>query len=144
MAYSDDLARLTDRAKEAEGHASAAQDKAKGDLEQDVASARAGVQAQAKKLRETADTSERKVSDNWAGVQRSWNEHVATARTKMDEKKAEHDVDKARRHAISAEEDAEFAIDFAFAAIEEADSAVLDAVLARREADELAGARAGT
>lgn len=142
MAYSDELAKLSDRVKEAEVHAAAAQDKAKADLERDASTARASSQANAEKLRETAEHRKGQISENWAGVQQKWNEHVATARAKIESKKAEHDVAEAERHAIGADEDASFAIDFAYAAIDEADSAVLDAVLARREADELA-ARAG-
>lgn len=142
MAYVDDLAKLSDRAKEAEAHAASAQDKAKPDLERDASAARASSQASAEKLRGTAENGKGNSSDDWAGVQQRWNEHVAAVRAKIESKKEEHDAAAAERRAIGAEEDASFAIDFAYSAIDEADSAVLDALLARREADELAG-RAG-
>jgi hypothetical protein len=67
---------------------------------------------------------------------------VAAVKENIDDRKAEHDVDRANKRAENAEGDAAFAIDYAVAAIEEAEYAVLDAALARKEADELAGASA--
>jgi hypothetical protein len=138
MALSDQLTRLAARAKEAEDHTAAAQDKAKADLEQDVETARATSQADAQHLRESADANKGKISDWWNDVQRNWNDHVATVRENIDSKKAEIDLDNAEANAENAEDDASFAIDYAYGAIEEAEYAVLDAALARKEADELA------
>jgi len=140
MALSDQLTELTARAKQAEDRAAAAQSKAKADLQADVKTARASAQAQAQKLRESADADKDKLSVWWHDLQRSWNEHVAKIREDIDSKRAEHDVDRARRIADNREDDAAFAIEFAYAAIEEAEYSVLDAALARTEADEMSAA----
>jgi hypothetical protein len=138
MALSDQLTKLAARAKEAEDHAAAATSKARAQLEQDVKAARDAAQAQADQLRKTADANKGKISDWWNGVQKNWDEHVATIRQNIDEKRTEHDLNVARRDADVAEDDAAFAIDYAYGAIEEAEYAVLDATLARMDADALA------
>lgn len=145
MTMSDELGKLSARAKQAQTRAEAAQKKARTDLERDVAAARASAQAQGQKLRETAEAGEGKISDRWDDVQKTWNEHVAAVRQSVDDRKARHDLAEAERAADSAEDDALYAIDYAYAALEEAEYAVLDAELARMEADELkAGAPATT
>ncbi len=138
MALSDQLTKLAARAKEAEDRAAAAKSKARAQLEQDVKAARDAAQAQADQLRKTADANKGKISDWWNGVQKSWDEHVATIRQNIDEKRAEHDLNAAQRDADIAEDDAAFAIDYASGAIDEAEYAVLDATLARMDADALA------
>jgi hypothetical protein len=138
MALSDQLTKLATRAKEAEDHAAAAQSKARAQLEKDVKAARESAQGQANQLRKTAEANKGKISDWWDGVQQSWNDHVATVRQNIDEKRAEHDLNAASRDADNAEDDAAFAIDYAYGAIEEAEYAVLDATLARMDADALA------
>jgi hypothetical protein len=144
MAASDQLAKLAARAKEAEDRAAAARGKAKADLEQDVATARASADAQAEHLRQAADANKGKLSVWWHDLQRSWNEHVAKVRDDIDSKRAEHDVERARRYADNAEDDATFAVNYAYAAIEEAEYAVLDAALARKQADELSAQTGAT
>jgi hypothetical protein len=140
MTLSDQLARLAERAKQAEIRADAARTNAKADLETDVSAARASAEAQADKLRETAESGETQVSDWWNDAQKSWSGHLAAVRHNIDEKKAQHDLADARRTADFAAGDAEYAIDYAYAAVEEAEYAVLDATLARMEADDLANA----
>ena len=76
MAVSDQLTKLAARAKEAEDHAAAAQSKASADLEKDVEAARTSAQAQADKLRATAEEKKGKLSVWWYDVQRSWDEHI--------------------------------------------------------------------
>jgi osmotically-inducible protein OsmY len=116
MAFSEQMAKLAARAKLAEERAVAAGEKARGDLERDVAAARASAKAQP---------------------------HIAAIRAKIEEKKADHDRAQAQRDAHEAEYDALYAIDYAYGAIEEAERLVLDAELARITADELeAGQRA--
>jgi hypothetical protein len=138
MALSDQLATLSQRAKEAEEHAAAARDKAAADIEMDREQARATADAQAEHLREAADEGKAKISDWWHDVQTNWDQHVATVRDNIESKKAELDSDRAGRKAEHAEDDAAFAIDYAAAAIVEAEYAVLDAELARKQADEVA------
>lgn len=144
MAVSDEIGKLTVRAKEAQTRAAAARDEAKADLERDISAARASSQARAEKLREQADAGTSDVSSGWAGVQNRWNEHIATVRADMDSRKAEHDVARSQRRAEVAEDEALYAIDFALAAIEEAEYTVLDATLARMDSDELATAGSRT
>jgi hypothetical protein len=140
MGASEELTKLSARAKEAEKRAAAAHGKAKADLERDVETARRSAQEQAEKLRMSADAGKGKLSVWWNDIERSWNEHIAKIRDDIDRSRAEHHVDKAERRAERAEDDALFAIDFAYAAIEEAEYAVLEADLARMEADQLASA----
>jgi len=138
MAVSDQLTKLSARAKEAEDRAAAAQGKGRADLEQDVETARVSAQEQAEKLRKSAEIGRNKLSVWWHDMQRSWDEHIAKVRDDIDRRRSEHDVDRAKKRAERAESDALFAIDFAYAAIEEAEYAVLDADLAKIEAEELA------
>jgi hypothetical protein len=137
MALSDQLAKLAARAKQAEDRATAAQQKARTDLESDVSTARASAGAQAQKLRDTAEAGEEKVSGRWNDLQKSWSAHVAAVREDIDQRQARHDRAEARREADTAEDDAQYAIDYAYAAVEEAEYAVLDAELARMDADAL-------
>jgi hypothetical protein len=136
MAVSDDLSKLTTRAKEAEDRAAAAREKAKADLEADRNNARAVGEQQAQDLRQQAEEGKGRISDRWADVQRSWDEAVARVRADLESRKEEHDLHKAQRRAERAEDDARFAIDFAYSAIVEAEYAVLDAALAKKEAEE--------
>ncbi len=61
MALSDELTKLSARAKEAEDHAATAQSKAKADLEANVKNARASAQAQADRLHESADANRARI-----------------------------------------------------------------------------------
>jgi hypothetical protein len=144
MALSDQLASLAARAKQAETRAAAAQRKAKGDLETDISAVRASAEAQAQKLRETAEAGEGKISDWWTDVQKTWNDHIAAVREDIDDKKAKHELHEAQYAADMAEGDASYAIDYAYAAVEEAEYAVLQAELARMDADELEAAAHAT
>ena len=137
MAASDDLTRLAARAKQAEDRAAAARSKAEAELQADVDEAQASAQAQAAKLRETADAHRSKLSAWWHDMQRTWEEHVGKIRDDIESRRAEHDGERAKRHADRADDDAAFAVAFAYAAIEEAEYTVLDAQLARMKADQL-------
>ena len=126
---SDDLRKLSARAKEAEDHAAAARAKAKADIEADRDDARAVGEQQAQALREKVDEGHEHISDRWADVQRSWDERVAAIRADIEARKAEHDLHKAEHRADRAEDEAEYAIAFAYSAIVEAEYSVLDAAL---------------
>jgi hypothetical protein len=133
MAMSDNLMRLSVRAKQAEDRVTAATTQARDKLEQDVQEARENTQATADRLRsETVAATD--------GLQQSWSAHVAQARGRIDARKARHDAKVAERNAQDADDYAAFAIDFAYSAIEQAEYAVLDAVLARLDADTAADA----
>jgi hypothetical protein len=138
MAASDDLKKLSERAKTAEDHATAAKNQARAELEQRMTNVRNSADAEATKLQAKTQAAGQQASDSWDDVQRSWNAHIAKARRDVDQRKAELNASNAQDRADLAEADAELAIDYAYSTIEEAEYAVLDAILARREADEAA------
>ncbi len=138
MAVSDQLHTLADRAKQAEDNVTAARTKAKAQLEADVKAAQDSAKRRSQALRAKADQGKENISTSWNNVQRSFHDNIATAKLKMEIRKAEHDVKRAEKDAERAEHDAAFAIEFAYGAIEEAEYEVLDAILARAYADELA------
>jgi hypothetical protein len=140
MAVSDDLNKLSQRAKTAENHAAAARNQARGELERTVADVRASAEAGAKNLEAQSKVAGQEVAEGWADVQRSWNARMAKARKDVDRRKAEFNASNAESRADWADADAELAIDYAYSAIEEAEYAVLDAILARRDAEEAAAA----
>jgi hypothetical protein len=133
MAASDDLMRLSERAKQAEDHVAAAKTQARDKLAQDVQKARENTQVTAARLRGATGAA----AD---GLQQSWTTHIAQTRERIDARKARHDAKVAERNAEDADDYASFAIDFAYSAIEEAEYAVLDATLARADADAAADA----
>jgi hypothetical protein len=142
MALSDDLARLSVRAKEAEDHVAAARNQKKDQLAQNVENARQSTRTTVDKLQEQSTAAAGKTKAWGDDVQRSWNDHVAQVRQRIDARKASHKAKVAERDAEGAEDYAEFAIDAAYSAIAEAEYAVLDAALYRMEADAAGAASA--
>lgn len=138
MAVSDELHKLTDKAKEAEQKAGTAKQQAKADLEKSVNSSRASMQAEAAKLQKTAHGSQEKASSWWVEQQQAWNAHIEKMRHGMNEQKAQRKAEGKEFAAEQAEADAYCAIDFAISAIDTAEYAVLDAILERKNADEAA------
>src|SRR4051794_3233097 len=135
MPLSDDLARLSVRAKQAEDRAAAAKAQARDQLQQTVQEARDGMQQTADRLRAESAAAAGQ-ADAWAdNIQRSWDDHLARTRQRIDARKAQHAADRAESDAEDAESYAAYSIDLAYSAIEEAEYAVLDAVLAREDAD---------
>ena len=141
MTLSDDLTKLAARAKEAEDRFAAAQKAAHDKVEHDVQSAGESLDKTTDQLRKTAETNKGNVAAWWSGVQKSWDDQIASIRRDIESKKAEHDLKAAQRKADSAEQDAEFAIQWAYWAVEQAEYWVLDATLARMNADVMAGSR---
>ena len=142
MAISDQLSRLSARTKELEDRAAAARQKAHDDLKQDVQAARDAAETNAEALHNSADAAAAEVSAWWIDVARSWDEHLATMRTHVDQKIAQHDLNAAKRDADEANAYAAYLIDYCYAAVQEAEYAVLDATLAQMEYDDLAAKRA--
>jgi hypothetical protein len=135
MALSDDLARLSVRAKEIENRYAAAKQQERDQLEQDVEQARASAQATVDKLHAQSTQTAGEVQAWGEDMQRSWSDHVAGVRQRIAARKARHDAKATERNAEDAEDYAEFAIAVASSAIEEAEYAVLDAALARADAN---------
>jgi hypothetical protein len=143
MTLSDQLGKLGARARQAETRAAEAQHKARSDLEEDVAAARATAQAEALKLRENVEAGRGETSNRRLRAQQTWSDYIGAVHRTMAEANAEVDLAQARHAADAAESDASYAIDYAYAAIEQAEYAVLHAEFARMKADDLeAGAHA--
>jgi hypothetical protein len=141
MALSEQLSKLAARTKELEDRATAARQEARADLQHDVEAARVASNANAEALSQSLDASEAEVSAWWTDMGRSWDQHIANVRQRVEEKKEQHDLKAAQRDADDATAYASYLIDYTYAAVDEAEYAVLDAVLAQREADELAAAQ---
>jgi hypothetical protein len=139
----ENLARLTSRAREAEQKAADAARQTRTDLEKTVQASRESAEAEAAKLQASAEVAKDQLDDAWAQQQQAWNDHVALLRERIDQKKSEIDTVRAENRAEAAETDAMFAIDFAYSAIEEAEYATLQAVLARSEATDAAANSSG-
>jgi|KBSSwiStaDraftv2_1062776.scaffolds.fasta_scaffold355307_1 vacuolar-type H+-ATPase subunit I/STV1 len=140
MTASENLSKLTKRAKQAEQKAADAMVQARSDLEKAADESRASVEAEAAKLQATVAASKSKVSSVWDQQQQAWNDHVAKLRQQIDQRTRDMDLVLAEDRAEGAEADAMFAIDFAYSAIEQAESAALDAILARADASDAAAA----
>jgi hypothetical protein len=140
MNLSERLGKLAARAKQAEARAAEAQHKAASDLQDDVAAARATAQAEALKLRESAEAGRGEISDWRLSVQKTWSDYIGAVHQTIDEANAEVDLAQARHAADVAENDAAYAIDYSFAAVEQAEYAVLHAEFARTKADDLEAA----
>jgi vacuolar-type H+-ATPase subunit I/STV1 len=140
MTASENLSKLTKRAKQAEQKAADAMVQARSDLEKAADESRASVEAEAAKLQATVAASKGKVSSVWDQQQQAWNDHVAKLRQQIDQRTRDMDLVLAEDRAEGAEADAMFAIDFAYSAIEQAESAALDAILARADASDAAAA----
>jgi hypothetical protein len=118
MAVSDDLSRLSTRAKEAEDRAAAAKTQARENLEQAITKGRASAQEVSDLARSESVAAAEKARSWGEGVRRFWKERLAEVRHRADERKAERNA-------------------------EQAEYAVLDAVLARQDAQAAAGAAGG-
>jgi hypothetical protein len=140
VSASEQLYKLADRAKQSEENVERAKEKGQAELRTQVHQARQSSQQRAAELKSDASDAKTKASTWWGDVQDDWNQHIATIRENVDDRKAERDVNRAEDRAESAEDDAEAAVDFAYAALEEAEYAVLDASLARLDADAAAAA----
>jgi hypothetical protein len=140
MTASEQLYKLADRAKQSEANIASAKEKGQADLQAQVSKARQSSERSAADLKTHTAAAQGKVSAWWGAAQDDWNEHIATIRQNVDDKKADLDAKRAEHRAETAEDDAEAAVDFAYAALEEAEYAVLDAELARLEADEVLAA----
>jgi hypothetical protein len=128
--------KLADRAREAADRVHGSASNTKDKLASQVREARAAADKTTQELQAKAADSE--ASQRWSAIRQDWHDHIAVIQDKVDTKKQEFDVGRAKHRAEMAEDDALEAIDFAYLAIEDAEWAVLDAELARKEADELA------
>jgi hypothetical protein len=141
MALSDQLSKLAARTKALEERAAAARAEARTELQRDVEAARVASDADAVRLGKALDARQAEVSAWWTDMGRSWDEHIARMRTRVEHKKEERDLKAAQRDAWEATQYASDLLDYTLAAVQEAEYAVLDATLAQKKADELAAAQ---
>jgi len=106
----ENLARLTARAREAEQKAADAARQTRTDLEKTVQASREAAEAEAAQLKASAEVAKDQLTDAWAQQQQAWNDHVALLRQRIDQRKDEIDTVRAENRAESAEADAMFAI----------------------------------
>ena len=104
MSLSEDLSRLSVRAKETEDRVAAAKTEAREKLEQARSNARTDAQQTAEHLQAKSSAAADKVKSYGEGVGRSWKEHLATVRQGAEERKARHEAHKAEDDAERAEE----------------------------------------
>ena len=83
MAVSDDLARLSVRAKQAEDRAAAAKAQARDQLQKAVQEARDSTQQTADKLRAASAAAADRADARADDIQSSWDKHLAKARERM-------------------------------------------------------------
>src|SRR3954469_14482517 len=95
MAVPANPSRLSVRAKQAEDRAAVAKAQAHDQLQQAVQEARDSTEQSADKLRaQSAAAADR--ADAWAdNIQRSWDDHLARARERIDARQAQHAADRA-------------------------------------------------
>ena len=138
MSASERFTELRQRVEKAESEIKEAAAQNRAELSATAEQARKAADDRAAELRAKAQDTSDKAEAHWNEVQGSWDQHVQRTRTRIQEKKTEHDIHSAKRNAEWAEADALDAVDFAEAAAVEAEYAVLDAAVARKHADELA------
>ena len=84
----ENLARLTSRAREAEQKAADAARQTRTDLEKTVQASGEAAEAEATKLRASAEVAKDQLTDAWAQQQQAWNDHVALLRERINQKKS--------------------------------------------------------
>ena len=101
MALSDDLARLSARAKQAEDRAAAAKAQAREQLQAAVQQARDDTDQTAAELRRK-NAEARDETKSWAdGIQKSWDDHLARTRERIHARKAQHAADRPEADAAA-------------------------------------------
>ncbi len=134
---SEQFLEMSQRTAAWENRAAAQQEKNRQGFEADVAEARNTVQSAQASFEARLNSIEESVSSQWRGLQESFDNQVAAARSKAAEWKAAHNLADAQERADYYEAYAEIAADFARLAATEADEAMLKATEARAHADSL-------
>ena len=137
MALSDQLTDLAARTKRLEDTAADTQAKNRAKLEQDREKLHTQVTNEAKQMQKSADEARSSADAWWANVATQIEMRRADLRSKIDERRAERQVDKANRNADDAEDYAEGMVAVAAYTVDAAEYAIVDAAIARSEADSL-------
>jgi hypothetical protein len=141
MALSDQLTDLAGRTKRLEDTAAAAEAQNKTKLEQEREKLHTATATEAKKLKTSADKAGSGAQTWWADTANRVEERRAELRAKIDERKAERKVDRAKRNANDAEHYASDLVSLAAYVLDATEYAIVDAAIARAEADALVAAR---
>jgi hypothetical protein len=140
MALSDQLTDLAHRTKQLEDTAAAAQAQNRAKLEKERDKLHADMQSEAQKLQSRAAKTKSETQTWWAGVAAHAEAQRTEIHDKIEQRKAEREMDKAMGEADDAEDYAADMIEVAAYYIDAAEYAVADAVIARSQADELVAA----
>jgi hypothetical protein len=134
---SDKFDELKERIEKADREIRKAAAESEAELHDSVEKARTTADDHAAKLRVKSKETSDKNRRQWLEAQSNWDDHVRRLRARMDEKKAELDVERAAENAYEDETDALDAIDFASSAVAEAEYAVLNALQSEKKAEEM-------
>jgi len=137
---SEQLLDLSQRAKKIEDSAAATRQKNQAELQRRHDQLKADIESTGKKLESSAAEAKADVRSGWADIKRRIDERLATAHAKIQERKAERDVNRAESLAKAAENDAAEAIALAVYVLDQAEFAVVTAALDRAVADSLRAA----
>ncbi len=137
MALSDQLTDLAVRTKKLEDAAAANRAKNRAQLEEDLNTLNAKMEAQSQKIQSSFDKSQADAQAWWTETTKRFEQKRAEMKAKMGEQKAEMKVDRAQHNADRMETIAADYVAWAAYAVDCAEYAVIDAAIARKEADEL-------
>jgi hypothetical protein len=137
---SEQLQDLSQRAKKLEDSAAATRAKNQAELERRRNQLKSDIESTGQKIETSATEAKENVRSGWIDIKRRIDERLTDARTKLQQHKAERDVNKAERRAQAAENDAADAIAVAVYVLDQTELAVVDAALARADADDLRAA----
>jgi hypothetical protein len=135
---SDQMARLSDRTRAAEKHAADARSQTREELRMRISEAKADAQRRRVEAQARAAQGKDDATAQWSTLRASVSDHFDEMRSKIDQRRDDHDGHVAERRAEKAEENAADSIDFAIWAVAEAEASVLEAADARVIADSLA------
>jgi hypothetical protein len=129
----DSFDKLSQKIDEAKQSIRAAVSESEAELKAKVDAARKDADDRAAELSAKTQTTTHQGDAHWQQIQSDWNQHRQKVRQRIDEVKADQDLEDAELRAEWSEDDARDAVDFAANAIDEAKYAMLDAILARKD-----------
>ncbi len=137
---SEQLQDLSQRAKKIEDSAAATRQKNQAELQRRHDQLKSDIESTGKKLETSAAEAKADVRSGWADIKLRIDERLAIANAKIQERKAERDVNRAESRAEAAEADAADAVALAVYVLDQAEYAVINAALDRAVADSLRAA----
>lgn len=135
--FSEQLADLSVRAKNAEDAVAAARKEERDKITARREQARAAATAATEKVNEEVRSAKDSANRNWSALQAKITADIDALKANIARRQYERDVKRAENNAERLESEAGVAIDYAIASVEQARWAVLDAIVSRVEAEEL-------